>query len=144
MSEPPPPNPFDPPKPPAYGPPQPPAYGPPQPPAYGQPSFAPPKTSNGLAIAALVVALVGLLGCWFPFLGVVLPVIAIGLAIAGLVRSGKISSGKGMSISALIIGAVTLVVAIGISVYVLRFVDCFKPGMTQEQQQTCTEDKIRG
>ena len=96
-----------------------------------------------IAIAALVVALVGLLGCWFPFFGVVLPAVALGLGIAGLVRSRKIGSGKGMAISALIVGAVALVVAIAISVYVLRFVDCFKPGMTQ-QQQTCTEDKIRG
>jgi len=139
MSEQPPPNP--------YGPPQPPAYGPPEgypAPAYGQPSFAPPKTSNGLAIAALVVALVGLLGCLFPFVGVVLPTVAIGLGIAGLVRARRIGGGKGMAISALIIGAVALVVSIAISVYLLRFVDCFKPGMTQQQQQTCTEDKIRG
>ncbi len=172
MSEQPPPNPFDPPQPygqqpppppgygqqppPAYG--APPAYGPPAgygpPPAYGPPdafaptgyapqSFAPPKTGNGFAVAALVVSIVGLVGSWIPFFGLVLPLVAIGLGIAGIVRSRRVGSGKAMAISGLVVALVALVIATAISIYSLRFVDCFKPGTTTIEQQNCIDDKVR-
>jgi hypothetical protein len=89
------------------------------------------------------VAIVALLGCWIPFFGLVLPLVALGLSIAGLVRGRRVGSGKGMAISGLVIAIVALLVAAAVSIYSLRFVDCFKPGMTPEQQQSCVDDKIR-
>jgi hypothetical protein len=96
-----------------------------------------------LAVAALIVAIIGLLGCWIPFLGVGLPVVAVGLGIGALVRSRKVGAGKGMAISGLIIGLFALVVAVGISIYSLRFIDCYKGGTTQQEQRQCIEDKVR-
>jgi TM2 domain-containing membrane protein YozV len=83
---------------PAYGGP---AYGgqpfPPQPGAYGIPA----RTSNGMAIAALVT---GLLGC-VPFLTGLLAII---FGILGIKRSKVSQSGKGMATAGLILGVLSL------------------------------------
>lgn len=111
-------------QPPSYGASQPsygqgaPAYGQPAYPqaAYGQPAYGqggygydeppPPPKTNGLAIAALVLGIIGLLLCWIPFLGLGLGVVAIILGLLGLRRR---PAGKGMSIAGLVLGALAVV-----------------------------------
>lgn len=110
---------------PSYG--QPPAYGQsgydqqgyPQQPGAGQPGYPqagygmggyseppPPAKSNGLAIAALVLGIIGLVTCWVPFLGLALGVLAVIFGILGLRRRPV---GKGMSIAGIVLGALAVI-----------------------------------
>ena len=149
---------------PGYGQPQQPGYGQPgygqpgygqSPPAFGQPAFgsqgyqpagygapgAPStdpsvKRTNGLAIAALVVALVSLFFFWIPFFGPFLPLVGLGLAIGGIIAARKTFSGRGMSIAALIVATLLLVASVGITIFtvtVLRSVSNNLP----DAQQSC-------
>ena len=124
--------------PPGY--PQAPLGYPPAPQGYPQ-QFAPPA-NNGIAIAALVVSIVALVLCWIPYLGLPLPLVAIGLAIAGLVRARKIGKGMGLAVTGLLIGLVALLAAVTITVFVTKtFGDCFKVDLTKAEQQTCLDNK---
>ena len=87
--------------------PEPPRQGPPPPPAYGPPSFGPPDGStNGFAVAALVVGIVGLCFC-FGFLGIIFGNIArrqiaqTGQAGAGLATAGIVLGWIAVSLVAL-------------------------------------------
>lgn len=59
-------------------------------------------TTNGLAIAAMIVGIVAVISGWAPFWGVVVGIAAIVLGIIGLKRPG----GRGMAITGIITGAV--------------------------------------
>lgn len=75
---------------------------------YGAPGPAP---SNGLAVAALVLGIVGLLGCLVPILGWFASPFAlagVGLAIGGLARARTIGRGRGLAIGGLVTGVLGL------------------------------------
>ena len=103
MSEPPPP-------PPHYG-----AYpgGYPPPPPQPYSGFTPPPTgpSNGLGIAALVIAIVGLVFCWTVAGGVILGVSAviIGFVARGRVKRGEATNG-GVAIAGIVLGFLAIIV----------------------------------
>ncbi|MFB7178333.1 hypothetical protein ACFCYI_11555 [Streptomyces sp. NPDC056257] len=119
------PSPFAPPAPPTPVPGPPafpggpaPAWG--TPPAWGQPGFGGvpyagypqgPATTNGLAVAAVIVAsfavFVGLLPFFF-WAGTLLAVVAIGLGIGGIVRAGKGAPNKTMSVVGTVLGVLGL------------------------------------
>src|SRR4051794_23350582 len=87
---------------------------PPQQPYYGggyQPP--PPAPKNGLGIAALVAAIVGLVFCWSVVGGVVLGVLA---AILGIVGYGRAKRGQatntGVAIAGIVLGALAVVVSL--------------------------------
>lgn len=69
------------------------------------------KGGKGLAIAALICGIAGLVLCWVPFLGLILAIVGVVLGIIALVKK----SNKGMSIAGLICGAVGLIPAALIS-----------------------------
>ncbi|MEU9164312.1 DUF4352 domain-containing protein [Streptomyces sp. NPDC048424] len=96
-----------------------PAWGGPAP-AWGQPGFGGvpyagypqgPPTTNGLAVAAVIVAsfavLVGLLPFFF-WAGTLLAFVAIGLGIGGIVRAGKGAPNKTMSVVGTVLGVLGL------------------------------------
>lgn len=92
-----------------------PAYAP-QPGPYPPPQ---PKGSNGLAIAGLVLGLLGLLTCWAPVLNVlsiVLGVIGVVLSGIGLAKSKQANAGKGLSIAGIVLGALAIIFAVLINV----------------------------
>ncbi len=103
---------------PSYSQGQQPGYG--QQPAYGQTygdyATGPRGPGKGLAIAALVLGIVALLGSWIPLFGfffAFLGVIAIGLGVAGAVQASKgRAGGKGMAIAGAVLGAVSIVLSI--------------------------------
>jgi len=98
----------------------------PMPPQYGQPTPTPSGGSNGLATAGFILALLGLLGSWIPFLnilGVILALIGLVLAGVGLAKSRKTGTGKGLAIAGLVLGALALVVAVVINVAFVGAVD---------------------
>lgn len=91
---------------------------------WGQPGAGPGsgQESNGLAIAALVCGIVGLLLSWIPivgFLGFLLGLVAVGTGIAGIRRARAPGVGQnGLAVGGLITGIlavlVSLIVFIGI------------------------------
>jgi hypothetical protein len=91
-------------------------YGYPTPGGYGAGGYPPPgygpAPTNGLAIAALVLGIVGLLGGIIPLLGWFaspFALAAVGFAIAGLSRAKTIGKGKGLAIGGLVTGVLAIV-----------------------------------
>ena len=77
-------------------------------PAQGMPQQTPPgpapAQSNGLAIAGLVVAIVGLLMCWVTFLGLIVSVGGLVLSIMGMKKASSVGgAGKGAAVGGLVV-----------------------------------------
>ena len=141
MSQPPPPPPYG-----AY----PGGYPPPPQPYSG---FAPPPTGprNGLGIAALVLAIVGLVFCWTVAGGVILGLIAviIGFVAQGRVKSGEATNG-GVAIAGIVLGFLAIIVSlifipIWIGVFATRSAGrttstaCPRPGSDNQAIQKCAD-----
>jgi hypothetical protein len=136
---------------PQYGQPQ---YGQPQypPPGYSQPVYGggAPPSNNGLAIAALIVGIVGLLLCLIPFGGVLVPLVALLLGFLGLRRAKEIMIGRGMSIAGIVLGIVgvigcalsTAIIVVFAHHVVHDLSRCNNPSFTQAQQQQCIRDQF--
>ncbi|MFE9932477.1 DUF4352 domain-containing protein [Streptomyces sp. NPDC005533] len=121
------PSPFAPPAP-APGPPTGPGGPAPvwgAPPAWGQPGFGGvpyaghpqgPPTTNGLALAAVIVAgfaiMTGLVPLFF-WAGALLAIVATGLGIGALVRAGKGAPNKAMSVVGTVLGVLGLAASVG-------------------------------
>jgi hypothetical protein len=87
------------------------------PPSYGYPPPAPP--TNGLAIASLVLSLLGLVGI-LPLLGTVLGLIFGYSARNQIVQSRGMQSGEGLARAGIIIGWITLGIwALGICLVII-------------------------
>jgi hypothetical protein len=73
----------------------------------GYGATAGPQATNGPAVASLVVGIIALLTGFFPFVGLVLGIVAIGCAWMGLQRAAQTGgSGRGMAIAGLVLGIV--------------------------------------
>jgi Domain of unknown function (DUF4190) len=140
---------------PPYPPPQgggyPGSYPPPPPAPYaGYAGYAPPPVGpkNGLGIAALIVAIIGLVFCWTVFGGIILGVVAviIGFLARGRVKRGEASNG-GVAIAGIVLGIVAIIlglvfIPIWYSLFegagVTDYVDCVsRAGSDQEAVQQC-------
>jgi uncharacterized protein DUF4190 len=102
-------------QPPAYG--QPPVYGPP--PVYGQPPYAPqgyyqqPPSTNGFAIASMILGIL-----WLYWVGSILALI-FGYVARGQIRAGN-QTGDGMAIAGIVlgwigVGVLALLILLGIA-----------------------------
>lgn len=150
-------------QPPQYGAPQQsagqPSYGG-QPPQYGQQSYpqspsygmAPGGAGagggqrNGLGIAALVLGIIGLLTSWAVFGGLFgLLAIILGFVGLGRVRRGE-ASNRGMSITGIVLGvlsvAIAVLVAVAFGALWDRFKDCGDPNLTEAQRQECVNREL--
>ena len=144
MSEPPPPPP-----PPQWGQ-YPGSYPPPPPQPYTgyAPAIAP---RNGLGIAALVVAIIGLVFCWTVAGGVILGVAAIiiGFVARGRVKRGEATNG-GVAIAGIVLGFLAIIVSlVFIPIWIGMFdevggsnyVDCLsKAGSDEQAIQKCADE----
>ncbi|RZS59095.1 hypothetical protein EV141_0312 [Microcella putealis] len=93
------------------------AYVPP-----GTATASAPAPGRGLAIAALIVGILALLGFWIPFVNVISLVMAIVGLILGIVALRKYLSGKGLPLSAVIVNAVALLLSgIFVALYTVGF-----------------------
>ncbi|GAA1128685.1 Ltp family lipoprotein [Citricoccus alkalitolerans] len=82
-----------------------------QQPQYGGQPGPPPKTGNGLGVAALVLGIIAIVIAFIPFIGIgsfLLGALAVILGIVGLRKKGL---PKGTSIAGLILGALSLIIA---------------------------------
>jgi hypothetical protein len=91
--------------PPGY-PPQPPgSYLPYPPPDQGQQQ----QPGNGMAIAGMVLGIVGIVFCWIPVVGPAIGLVGLILSIAGMSRANAVGGkGKGMAIAGLVCSIVAL------------------------------------
>ena len=84
---------------------------PPPPPAMPQPGAGAPGQTNGLAVASLVLGILGIVSCGYTFF--VAPVLAV---ILGVIARKQIrergQSGDGMAVAGLIMGIVGLVISL--------------------------------
>ncbi len=138
---------------------QPPQYQPP--PNYGPPGGGygassgyggqpPVQASNGIGIAALVVGILALpLSILFFPLGLILGIVAIVLGIVGIRKAKRgEATNKGMAITGVVTGAVALVIAILVTIFVVglfssdefqNILECTQQAQTVEEQQACQE-----
>src|SRR5437667_10047092 len=118
-------------------------YGPP-PPGYG------PQQSKGLAVAALVLGIVGVL-TFFLFVGGLLGIVALVLGIVAIrqTRKGQ-AGGQSMAIAGTVLGGaaivITAVYAIALSALFVKFgsqfsnfQDCLRHATTLQQQRDCRD-----
>lgn len=99
---------------------QPYAQQPGQPP-YGGPSYGQPRPASekrGLAIAALVLGILALLGAWIPFLNVGSIVLGLVGLVLGIVAIAKVSKGEAGGKVMAMVGAALCVLAIVLSIAV--------------------------
>ncbi|GIG30190.1 DUF4190 domain-containing protein [Cellulomonas marina] len=77
---------------------------------YGQPQ---PPRSNGMAIAALVLGILAILGCLIPLVNILSIVLGIVAVILGVVavRRSKLVGGRGLGITGIVLGALAIVVS---------------------------------
>lgn len=97
------------------------SHPPPYPPPYPQPVR--PRTTNGLAIAALVLGVITVLVCWIPYvglLGAVTGLVGSGLGIAGLVTSRRLRTGAVMASFGLGMSALGAIAAVVITIVFTR------------------------
>ncbi|HEU5126965.1 MAG TPA: DUF4190 domain-containing protein [Glycomyces sp.] len=103
-----------------------------------------PRRGNGFAITALVLGIIALVLAFIPVVNLisfVLAIAAIVFGIVGLVASGKRHTGKGMSITGIVLGVITLAVAILMYTLVFNALEdeCEKRGHGGNLQE-CVED----
>ena len=147
-----------------YGPPAPGGYGPPPPGGYAPPpgnwggpgGYGPPppgygpQQSKGLAVAALVLGIVGV-ATFFFFLGGLIGIVALVLGIVAIrqARRGQ-AGGQGMAIAGAVLGGtaivITAVYAIALGAFFAKFgpqfsnfQDCLRHATTLQQQRDCRD-----
>lgn len=131
---------------------QPPGAGYPAPPPMPYAGQAPPPVAprNGLGIAALVLAIIGLLFCWSIFGGVILGIIAV---IVGFVARGRVKRGEadngGIAMAGIVLGFLSIVAGlVFVAIYFLVFrqvggnyIDCMnKAGNDTSAKQQCADE----
>jgi hypothetical protein len=109
---------------PGYG-----AYAPQGYPAqYGAPmgSIYPNPYRNGLGTAGMVCGIIGLVFCWYPFVGLVLSILAVCFGAAGVGRANKgLANNKGAATAGLVMGCIGVALEIIFWVFVLSAVGAF-------------------
>ena len=104
---------------------------------------------NTMAVVALVLAIVGLLLCWAPLLGTALLLGALIIAIIALVKAKnypQLTARRGMSITALIIAVLALILNLVIS-FLLYYVYSVAPECADISdslaRRQCLEQKLK-
>ena len=104
---------------------------------------------NTMAVVALVLAIVGLLLCWAPLLGTALLLGALIIAIIALVKAKnypQLTARRGMSITALIIAVLALILNLVIS-FLLYYVYSIAPECADMSdalaRRQCLEQKFK-
>ena len=70
------------------------------------------SNDTSIAIASMVLGIIGIITCWIPILGLVLTIIALVLSVKGLNKSKYTNKGKGFSIAGLSCGAVGITLSV--------------------------------
>jgi hypothetical protein len=85
--------------------------------AQGEP---PAPLGNGLAVAGLVLGIIGLVFCFVPVFGWVLAILGIIFGAVGISKANKVGRGKGLAIAGLICGVLGLLIGVAIFIVALQ------------------------
>jgi hypothetical protein len=100
----------------------------------GQPQFPPPAQggrTNGAAVGALIVGLVGILLAII-LIGGLLGVVAIILGTLGLSKVKRVGSGRGMAITGIVTGILSIVISAMVMFGVFVFLQQQDPGLDDD------------
>lgn len=134
-----------------------------QPPGYGQggypgyPGYAgggyampPEQLPKGMAIAALVLGILGFLGSFFA-VGLVLGIIAVIVGIVAVRRVSKgTASGRGMAVTGIVLGALSIVIGVIAAIVIGFFVSTLSEtvqecqGLQGQEFQQCVQENLPG
>lgn len=128
-------------------------YPPPPPQPYAGYPPPPPRPRNGLGVAALILAVLGLLSCWTVAGGIILGAVAliVGILARGRVKRGEATNG-GLAVSGIALGALAIVLGlVFIPVWISFFsqlglgdyVSCMEQAGTDRNAQQQCEDSFR-
>ncbi len=106
---------------------------------------------NGMATAALVLGILALITSWTVFGGIILGLLAVILGFLGLRKARRgLATGRGRAITGIILGLVSIVIALAVLALVGSFLnseeaqnlqDCLRDaGTNQSQVQQCEDD----
>lgn len=84
-----------------------------------------PKQGNGLAVAGMVLGILGLVLCWLAIVGWILALLGIILGAVGLSKSTKVGSGQGMGIAGLVCGVLGVVAGVAFFLLIPRGVSSY-------------------
>jgi hypothetical protein len=124
-------------------------------PYYGYPP-PPVEPKNGLGIASLVLAIIGLLSVWVPVVNIASIVVGLIAVVLGFFARGRVKRGTanngGVAVAGIVLGALAVIVGLAfIALWTTvwkdvgggDYIDCMqKAGTDQAQQQQC-EDQFR-
>jgi len=98
------------------------------------PSYQQPP-GNGLAVAGMVLGIIGLVLCWIPIVGGLCAIVGIILGALGMGRAKKIGGkGKGLALAGLVCGIVGVVLGIAFFVMMMRTVSAFDDYVTRAKR----------
>ncbi|GFH42293.1 hypothetical protein Hs30E_08440 [Lactococcus hodotermopsidis] len=103
----------------------------------------PPKTTNSLAITALVLGIVGILGSWIPIFNIgsiVMAILALIFGIITLSKATRENIGKGFPITGIVLGGLTLIIAILMNIFFFIGVNEFSNELTNTEQPAKISD----
>jgi hypothetical protein len=90
----------------------------------GPPAGAPQmqqNQGNGMAVAGLVMGILGLVLCFIPFLGWILALLGIIFGAVGMGKANKIGGkGKGLAVTGLILGVLGLIVGVALFIWAIQ------------------------
>lgn len=124
-------------------------------PPYSYPGYPPPpkQLKNGLGIASLVIAIVGLLSVWVPIVNIVSIVLGVVALVIGFVGRGRAKRGAadngGVAIAGIVLGALAIIVGLAfIALWATvwkdagggDYISCMqKAGSGHVEQQRCVD-----
>jgi len=91
----------------------------------------PPQQGNGLAVAGMVLGILGLVLCWVPFIGWLIAVVGVILGAIGWSKANKTGKNKGMAIAGVVCGIVGLAIGVIFLVMAMTAVSAFGDYMTK-------------
>jgi hypothetical protein len=154
MTEPDQPESPQPPQPPPSQPPPPGGYPPPPPMPYAGQAPPPAAPRNGLGITALVLAIIGLLICWIPFVGFFGLILGIVAVILGIMGRGRVKRGEadngGVALGGIVLGVLAIIGALAAAAlwfFAFKevgggdYIDCMnKAGNDTDAQRQCADE----
>jgi hypothetical protein len=109
------------------------------------------KHPTGLSIAALILGIVAILGSWIPFINVasiIMGILALIFGIASLSQSGRKNIDKGFPITGIVLGSLTLLISVTITILVFSRLNTMiitppQPNISYElKTEDWTEDEL--
>jgi hypothetical protein len=99
---------------------------------------------------ALVISIIALIICWFPFVGPIAALVALALSIAAWVSSTKSGRPAGLAIAGTVISVIAFIAGVVITIGFLILINraqeadryCNSVSTTQEEYDQCMTDRV--